>query len=126
RLQPPASLGADEVETWRRIVSSMPADWFGTCFFMLRVLVAHIANSETISAALADLRSRKDTPKRLQDLNRLTAMLNRETTAISSLSQKLRLAPRAKFTMERSASIKADVPAVRPWEIRKEDEGPAA
>jgi hypothetical protein len=41
---------------------------------------------------------------------------------ISNLSQKLRLVPRAKYTMERSTNLKSNVPTVRPWEIRKGDE----
>jgi hypothetical protein len=119
RLAPPASLGADEVETWRSIVASMPADWFNTCAFMLRCLVAHIANAETLSVTVADFRCTKDIRKHLQEFNRLTAMLNRETTAVTNLSQKLRLAPRAKYTMERSTNIKSHTPNTpRPWDIR--------
>ena len=124
RLAPPNSLAADEIETWRAIVASMPADWFNTCPFLLRALVAHIANAETLALALAEIRSTKDTRKRLQEFNRLTAMLNRETTAITNLSQKLRLAPRAKYTMERSTNIKSHTPqGKRPWEIRSGDDG---
>jgi hypothetical protein len=118
RLAPPNSLGADEVETWRSIVAAMPADWFNTCSFMLRGLVAHIANAETLSLAIADFRRTKDARKYVQEFNRLLAMLHRETTMISNLSQKLRLVPRAKYTMERSTNIKSNVPTTRPWEIR--------
>src|SRR6516225_2685193 len=110
RLAPPASLGADEIDVWRGIVASMPHDWFNTCPFMLRALVAHIANSEFLSVAVAKVRATKDSAKRVQELNRLLAMLNRENTAISNLSQKLRLVPRAKYTMERSRNLKEHNP----------------
>jgi hypothetical protein len=119
RLAPPEGMSEGEAQTWRAIVASMPADWFSTCWFMLRALVAHIQNAEALSVALADFRSTKDRHKRLQEWNRLTAMLARETTAITNLSQKLRLAPRAKYTMERSTNIKSHTPNTpRPWDIR--------
>ena len=103
----------------------MPADWFNTCFFMLRALVAHIANAETLSVAIADFRRTKDTRKHVQEFNKLLAMLHRETTLISNLSQKLRLVPRAKYTMERSTNLKSDVPptTTRPWNIRSTGDG---
>src|SRR5262249_28451351 len=126
RLAPPASLGTDEIETWRTIVAAMPHDWFNSCSFMLRGLVAHIANAETLSAAVADFRRTKDARKHVQEFNKLLQMLHRETTMISNLSQKLRLVPRAKYTMERSTNLKSDVPTVQPWNIRKGDDGPAA
>jgi hypothetical protein len=122
RLAPPASLCADEIETWRSIVASMPADWFNTCPFMLRALVAHIANAEVLSVAVAAMRGAKDRGKRLQEFNRLTAMLHRENQMIVNLSQKLRLAPRAKYTMERSTNLKSQHPNTpRPWDIRHGD-----
>jgi|SRR5215470_13457876 len=122
RLAPPDSLAADEVEVWRAIVASMPSSWFDQCPFMLRALVAHVANVETLSVAVAKMRATKDLLKHLQEFNRLTAMLNRETTAVSNLSQKLRLAPRAKYTMERSTNIKSHTPSTpRPWDIRHGD-----
>src|SRR5262245_28771369 len=91
RLAPPASLGADEIETWKTIVAAMPHDWFNSCHFLLRCLVAHIANSETLSLAVADFRRTKDARKHTQEYNKLLQMLHRETTMISNLSQKLRL-----------------------------------
>src|SRR5262249_21631686 len=124
RLAPPASLGADEIETWRTIVGNMPVDWFNSCSFMLRALVAHTANAEFLAVALAEVRNTKD---RRKEFAKLSAMLLRETTMISNLSQKLRLVPRAKYTMERSTNLKSDVPSgPRPWDIRKGDDGPAA
>jgi len=119
RLAPPASLGADEIETWRAIVASMPADWFNTCPFMLRALVAHVANAEFLALALTRIRAAKDSHKRIAEINKLATMHLRETTAISNLSQKLRLAPRAKYTMERSTNIKSHTPnTLRAWDIR--------
>ena len=100
----------------------MPHDWFNTCPFMLRALVAHVANAETLSVAVATMRGAKDRGKRLQEWNRLTAMLHRENQMICNLSQKLRLAPRAKYTQERSTNLKSHTPTVRPWEIRKGDD----
>ena len=126
RLAPPASLGVDEVETWRSIVASMPSDWFNTCHFLLRCLVAHIANAETLSVAVAQIRATKDVRKNIQEFNRVLSMLNRETQMITNLSQRLRLTPKAKYTMERSQNLKSDTPLSRPWEIRKGDSDPAA
>jgi len=130
RLAPPASLGADEIETWRSIVAAMPHDWFSSCAFRLRALVAHIANAEFLAVAIADFRRTKDARKHTQELNKLLAMLHRETTMISNLSQKLRLVPRARYTMERSRNLVSDVPpdTARPWQIRSNPGGddPAA
>jgi hypothetical protein len=127
RLAPPASLGADEIETWRAIVASMPHDWFHTCHFLLRGLVAHIANAEVLSVAVAKMRATKDARKHVQEFNKLLAMLHRENQMIVNLSQKLRLVPRAKYTMERSTNIKSNVPqGPRPWDIRKGDDDGAA
>jgi hypothetical protein len=126
RLAPPASLGADEVETWRSIVASMPHDWFNTCHFLLRCLVAHVANAETLSVAVAKMRATKDVRKNIQEFNRVLSMLHRETQMITNLSQRLRLTPKAKYTMERSQNLKSDTPLSRPWEIRKGDSDPAA
>jgi len=122
RLAPPSTLGADEIETWRAIVASMPHDWFNTCPFMLRALVAHVANAATLSVAVAKMRATKDVSKRLAEFHRLTSMLHRENQMITNLSQKLRLVPRAKYTMERSTNIKSHTPNTpRPWDIRHTD-----
>jgi hypothetical protein len=119
RLAPPEGMADDEAEAWRRIVASMPHDWFSTCWFMLRCLVAHIANAQVISATIAEFRRTKDARKNIQEWNKLTQMLLRETTMICNLSQRLRLAPKAKYTMERSQNLKSDVPSSpRPWDIR--------
>ena len=105
----------------------MPHDWFRSCAFMLRALVAHIANAEVLARAIADFRRTKDINKHRQEFNRLLAMLHRETAMISNLSQKLRLVPRARYTQERSTNLKSDVPSgPRPWNIRKGDNDPAA
>jgi hypothetical protein len=122
RLAPPEGMGADEAQTWRAIVASMPADWFSTCWFMLRALVAHIHNAKFLALALARVRAAKDSHKRIAEINKLTQMHLRESAAITNLSQKLRLAPRAKYTMERSTNIKSHTPqGKRPWEIRSGD-----
>jgi len=126
RLAPPASLADDEIETWRATVASMPSGWFDTCPFLLRCLVAHVANAQYLSLALAEVRSTKDRRKYQQEFAKLSALHARESTMISNLSQKLRLVPRAKYTMERSQNLKSDTPTTRPWEIRSGDPDPAA
>jgi len=119
RLAPPEGMSEGEAQTWRAIVASMPADWFSTCWFMLRALVAHIHNAEFLALALAQIRAAKDSHKRIAEINKLTQMHLRESAAITNLSQKLRLAPRAKYTMERSTDIKSRHPNTpRPWDIR--------
>jgi hypothetical protein len=94
---------------------------------MLRALVAHIHNAEFLALALAKMRGAKDSYKRLAEINKLTAMHLRESAAITNLSQKLRLAPRAKYTMERSTDIKSRHPNTpRPWDIRHDRDTPDA
>jgi hypothetical protein len=79
-------MGADEAQTWRAIVASMPADWFSTCWFMLRALVAHIHNAEFLALALARVRAAKDSHRRIAEINKLTQMHLRESAAIPFLS----------------------------------------
>ena len=86
RLAPPEGMGADEAQTWRAIVASMPADWFSTCWFMLRALVAHIHNAEFLALALARVRAAKDSHRRIAEINKLTQMHLRESAAIPFLS----------------------------------------
>jgi hypothetical protein len=116
RAQPPKGMPADEAAVWTYICGAMPDHWFSTSFHLLRCLCAHVANEEVIARELAKARVKND----LKALRNLTVMHTRETKAILELSKALRLPPRARFTQERSANLKALTPATatRPWEIK--------
>jgi hypothetical protein len=117
-------MAADEVVVFECIVGAMPDHWFCTSFHLLRCLCAHVANEQVIARELAKARIQND----LKALRSLTVMHARETKAILEHSKALRLPPRARFTQERSANLKALTPAnsTRPWDIRSGDSDPAA
>jgi hypothetical protein len=114
-------MAADERTVWECIVGAMPDHWFCTSFHLLRCLCAHVANEGVIAQELAKARKNDD----VKALRSLTVMHTRETKAILELSKALRLPPRARFTQERSANLKALTPATakRPWDIRSGDGG---
>ena len=114
RPQPPEDMPADEAQTWRAIVAAMPDNWFSTSYHVLRCLCVHVANAAAIARALDA--ARDDGDRKLFD--KLTAMYGRETRAIMTHSQLLRLTPKARYTMERSTNIKGLVPTSKPWDIR--------
>jgi len=115
---------ADEAAVWVGIVGAMPDHWFASSFHLLRCLCAHVANEQVIARELAKARV-KDDQKALRSL---TVMHARETKAILELSKALRLPPRARFTQERSANLKALTPATatRPWNIKHDGGDDAA
>jgi hypothetical protein len=92
----------------------MPASWFSTCLYLLRLLCSHAATAQAIAAALAKARAQRD----WIGVKRLMPMHERETRAVVYLSSMLRLTPRSKTSVEFAANqLQNSQPSVRPWEV---------
>jgi hypothetical protein len=110
---PPAELTPDQAETWKITVAAMRRDWFGPENGPLLVQYCrHVTNANVVAKAITATDIKAD----LARFARLGAMQARETSAIISLSTKMRLTHQASRD---SRHVKRDPGAgrPRPWEV---------
>ena len=119
RPEPPAELTAEQAQTWQDIVASMPSDWFraGT-HVLLSQFCRHVATSrilaDQINAFQLEWLELKDGMRRY---DRLLAMHDRESKAMSSLATKLRLTQQSRYTPQAAATAVRDSRlGLQPWE----------
>jgi hypothetical protein len=112
RPGPPADLTGDQAEVWRDIVASLPADWVSVANApLMAAFCRHVTAARRI-ARMIEAGEQSDAFN-LDDFNRLLAMQERETRALSTLATKMRLA-RSAVDDRRKAPTPPRGP--RPWE----------
>jgi phage terminase small subunit len=122
RPDPPDELTPEQADEWRAVVGRMPADWFTReNQAMLVDLCRHVVIARRVSeqidafdpAWLAD-------DEGLKRYDKLTAILERHTRTIASLSTRMRLTQQSRYNAAaaNTASEKAKGP-VKPWEFGK-------
>jgi hypothetical protein len=111
RPRPPADLNAAQRAAWLEITGRLPQGWFpAETHPLLKLLVAHISYADEIAADIAAMRSEiaaaaSPEARRLQRL--LFAMLRAhglQSERIASLSGKLRLTQRSRYTRDAEAA----------------------
>jgi hypothetical protein len=108
---------------WRELVASVDRDWFGDTRPLLTELCAHIDYARMIAGAIEQVRAKLvELPlgsKEAKSLSRQLASLLRshgkQSSAIASLSTKLRLTPQSRQSARRADQVRART-GPRPWE----------
>ena len=117
RPPPPPELDAIEARIWRAVVDALPAFWIDPAGEqVLRRLCAQAAILERREARLRALRAQGYDIG--EEAAKLTAAHGTTAKAVAILLRELRATPLARFTARASAAAAADVPKLRPWEIR--------
>jgi hypothetical protein len=89
RLQPPSELTPSQANEFRKIVESMPSDWFSPGHLaMLTQLSRHVNIANLIAQAI-------ENTKDVDEFARLAQLQIEETKSIGLLMTKLRLTPRS-------------------------------
>lgn len=128
RAKPPVDLSDAEAMEWRRIVDSLPADWFSDeTLPLLAQYCRHIISSRRVAAMVANL-DRAVTAEieggetseaaavlgSVKALDRLFKMQERESRCLASLATKMRISQQS--TYDKSKTKGDRTPARRPWE----------
>lgn len=121
RLPPPESLTDRQKELWEGIVLSKPASWFDhSNSALLSGYVKSIASHEAL-ALRADVieATLANGDGDLKTLNRLHAMIERQSRLIQTFATKLRLTQQSRYTAAKAAVASSGASGVRPWDESK-------
>lgn len=112
RQQAPHDLTDEETEVWAAVVNAEPADWLSPSSVPL---LAQFCRHAIAARKIAELieKATGDKELKVRDYDRLLGMQERESRAIATLSQKLRISPHSQ-TNHRGNKIKG--PPAKPWE----------
>lgn len=92
RQTAPHDLNDEEVEVWSAVVSAEPADWFSPSNApLLAQYCRHAVQCRRVAELIEKATS--DPNLEVRDYDRLLAMQDRESRAIATLAQKLRISP---------------------------------
>ena len=93
RPPPPKHLSPEEAAEWQALVGTMPANWFPReCHAALAQLCRHTCRARLLGAKVNAMQSKCfGTEEGIRALDKMLAMLERETKQITSLSRSMRL-----------------------------------
>jgi hypothetical protein len=111
RPKPPASLTNEQSFEWRRIVDSLPADWFTSeTHNLLEQYCRHVVAARHVAQLILSVEE-KSTDEKLDECDRcidvdeydkLLKMQEREGRAISSLATRMRMTQQATYHPEKN------------------------
>lgn len=117
RLEPPSYLTAEQLEEWRSIINSLPADYFRPGDAPL--LAAYCVAATLYKRAAKDMEQRGITfvdDRGREVVNPAHQILTSQASALAQMSMKLRLCPSSRYS-ERAAHSKASATTgKRPWD----------
>lgn len=121
----PQHLTREERQTWEGLVRAMPADWFKEQDLpLLETLCAQIKLARLLEAELRERTGaalRRDMAS-LRRFEKLTAMYDKCSKTIMSLSGKLRLAKNSLYEGGKAGrAVKKQALEDRPWEAEADD-----
>jgi len=112
RQAPPHHLTDEEVEVWRAVVDSEPADWFTPANSpMLAQYCRHVVHSHRIASLIE--RATGDPDLKITAYDRLLKIQERESRCIASLATKMRISQQA--TTNHRGNKKPSASS-KPWE----------
>lgn len=120
RPEPPRELTREQKAIWRAVVQTKPADWFTDDSHPLLVAYCrHITTARDLGATIDgfDLALLAE-DEHLKRYDRLLAMRERETRAITALARSMRLTQQARYDTKSANTAAKSAPASRPWEYR--------
>jgi hypothetical protein len=93
RTPPPIHLSEEEQAEWRALTGCMPADWFPReSHAALAALCRHTVRSRVLGAQINGIQDKcLKTEEGVRVLDKLLAMLERETRCVAALSRSMRL-----------------------------------
>jgi hypothetical protein len=98
-------------------VGQMPSDWFrGAAGALLCGLVRHVGYSRLVGKWLTEAAQETPEGERLDRLNKLSQMHEREGRAVIALMRALRLTPRSRYDQSRAHTAHQNTPQKKPWE----------
>ena len=119
RPSPPAELTEAEAEVWRDTVGCLPADWFRKSTWpVLASYCRHAARGAFLAQQAAAFRPEwLGEEGGLQRLDKLLAMAERETRALTACARALRLTPQSQMHPRTAGRVLAgNREGPRPWE----------
>lgn len=112
RPRAPHDLSDEEVEIWVAVVNSMPADWFSPANLpMLNQYCRHAIQARRVAEWLE--KATGDAGLTVGDYDKLLAMQDRESKAISSLAGRMRISQQAVINQRGN---KHQSPWRKPWQ----------
>jgi phage terminase small subunit len=120
RPPPPDGLTDGQARAWREIVESLPADWISPAQEpLLAAYCRHVSAADQLAEIInkfePDLKQAGD----LQRLNKILAMRERETKALSSIATRMRLTSQSQMHPRTAArAIGGANGGPKPWDDR--------
>jgi len=120
---PPAELTDAQAVVWRDVIGSLPGGWLTQAAHPILVAFCrHVCRARMLEQQIARLEpewTRLDSG--LERLDRLLAVAERETRAITACARALRLTPQAQMHPRTAGRAVSNVPSgPRPWDSEEE------
>ena len=109
RPPPPDDLTAQQARTWREIVESVPGGWVSRAQEpLLAAYCRHVFAADRISTMVDNCKPDFEDRTSLQRFDKLLAMRERETKALSSLATRMRLTQQSQMHARTAARAMSD------------------
>lgn len=113
RPEPPLDLTEEQAEVWRSIVDRLPPDWFATENQpLLAQYCRHTVSARRLGEVLAIVE--RSSERNIYEYDRLLAMQERESRAMSSLATRMRLTQHSVYDKTKKRQAVADTPWTEP------------
>ena len=116
---PPAELTDAQADVWRDVIGSLPGGWLTQAAHPILVAFCrHVCRARMLELQIARLEAEwKSLDCSLERLDRLLAVAERETRAITACARALRLTPQSRMHPRSAGRAVSNVPSgPRPWE----------
>jgi hypothetical protein len=123
RAPAPAHLSDDERAEWKALTGCMPTDWFPReSHAALAALCRHSVRSRVLGAQVNKIEAKcLQTEEGIRVLDKLLAMLERETRCVAALSRSMRLTQQTRVD-KRIAGSRAGVPAASFYQTMSDED----
>jgi hypothetical protein len=116
---PPPELTDAQATIWRDVVGSLPGDWFTRAAYPILVAYCrHVCRARLLEMQVARFKVEWiDVDGGLERLDRLLALAERETRALTACARALRLTPQAQMHPRTAGRAISSLPVgPRPWD----------
>ena len=119
---PPAELTDAQAVVWRDVIGSLPGGWLTQAAHPILVAFCrHVCRARMLERQIARLEPEWTRDCGLERLDRLLAVAERETRAITACARALRLTPQAQMHPRSAGRAVSNMPSgPRPWDDPEE------
>jgi len=119
---PPAELTDAQAVVWRDVIGSLPGGWLTQAAHPILVAFCrHVCRARMLERQIARLEPEWTRDCGLERLDRLLAVAERETRAITACARALRLTPQAQMHPRSAGRAVSNMPSrPRPWDPEEE------